>query len=81
MTNRREVLKHLGVVPVVLMLAACATVGPLPVEPPRGPIRRWRYNKRQERRQRRQERRENWRESNAEWMVVDGHRVDLRKGP
>ena len=56
------------------LVAACATVQPLPTRP--GPVRR--LIKR--RREKRKERREQLSAADYE-MIVDGHRIDLRKGP
>ena len=71
--NRRSFVK-LGVPFLGALVAACATVQPLPTRP--GPVRRLIRR----RREKRKERREQLSAADYE-MIVDGKIVDLRKGP
>jgi hypothetical protein len=71
--NRRLFVK-LGVPFLGALVAACATVQPLPTRP--GPVRRLIRRRREKRKERREQL------SAADYqMVVDGKIVDLRKGP
>jgi hypothetical protein len=71
--DRREFFR-LGGPFLGALVAACATVQPLPTRP--GPVRRLIKRRREKRKERREQL------SAADYqMVVDGKTVDLRKGP
>jgi hypothetical protein len=72
--DRRSFVR-LGIPFIATLVAACATVQPLPTTRP-GPVRRLIRRRREKRKERREQM-----SASDHLMVVDGKTVDLRKGP